>query len=123
MVASRFLAWATRFGRPETTLSAAFATPLGRLRTIPPSEREARHVSRRTPFGQDVAVLRVVIREMMRLRRREKLESLANDAINQTLSRTIIASGLTGFFTQFFYGLIIILSLISHRFNQGRYRY
>ena len=35
----------------------------------------------------------------------------------------IIASGLTGFFTQFFYGLIIILSLISHRFNQGRYRY
>ena len=35
----------------------------------------------------------------------------------------IIASGLTGFYTQFFYGLIIILSLISHRFNQGRYRY
>jgi ribose/xylose/arabinose/galactoside ABC-type transport system permease subunit len=35
----------------------------------------------------------------------------------------IIASGLTGFFTQFFYGLVIILSLISHRFNQGRYRY
>jgi ribose/xylose/arabinose/galactoside ABC-type transport system permease subunit len=35
----------------------------------------------------------------------------------------IIASGLTGFYTQFFYGLIIILSLISHRFNQSRYRY
>jgi simple sugar transport system permease protein len=35
----------------------------------------------------------------------------------------IIASGLTGYYTQFFYGLIIILSLISHRFNQGRYRY
>jgi simple sugar transport system permease protein len=30
----------------------------------------------------------------------------------------IIASGLTGYYTQFFYGLIIILSLISHRFNQ-----
>ena len=35
------------------------------------------------------------IREMMRVRRREKLEALANDAINQTLSRTIITSGLT----------------------------
>jgi ribose/xylose/arabinose/galactoside ABC-type transport system permease subunit len=35
----------------------------------------------------------------------------------------IIASGLTGFYTQFFYGLIIILSLISHRFNQTRFRY
>lgn len=35
----------------------------------------------------------------------------------------IIASGLTGYYTQFFYGLIIILSLISHRFNQGRFRY
>ncbi len=35
----------------------------------------------------------------------------------------IIASGLTGYYTQFFYGLIIILSLVSHRFNQGRYRY
>ena len=35
----------------------------------------------------------------------------------------IIASGLTGYYTQFFYGLIIILSLISHRFNRGRYRY
>jgi ribose/xylose/arabinose/galactoside ABC-type transport system permease subunit len=28
----------------------------------------------------------------------------------------IIASGLTGFYTQFFYGVILILSLISHRF-------
>jgi simple sugar transport system permease protein len=35
----------------------------------------------------------------------------------------IISSGLTGYYTQFFYGLIIILSLISHRFNQGRSRY
>ncbi len=43
----------------------------------------------------DTIVIFDRIREMMRLRRREKLESLANDAINQTLSRTIIASGLT----------------------------
>jgi simple sugar transport system permease protein len=28
----------------------------------------------------------------------------------------IIASGLTGFYTQFFYGLVIILSLVGHRF-------
>jgi hypothetical protein len=31
----------------------------------------------------------------MRTRRRDSLEKLSNDAINQTLSRTIIASGLT----------------------------
>jgi preprotein translocase subunit SecF len=43
----------------------------------------------------DTIVIFDRIREMMRLRRRDKLESLANDAINQTLSRTIIASGLT----------------------------
>jgi ribose/xylose/arabinose/galactoside ABC-type transport system permease subunit len=35
----------------------------------------------------------------------------------------VIASGLTGFFTQFFYGLIIILSLTGHRFNKGRTRF
>jgi len=34
----------------------------------------------------------------------------------------IIAAGLTGFYTQFFYGLVIILSLLGHRFNQPRYR-
>jgi simple sugar transport system permease protein len=34
----------------------------------------------------------------------------------------IIAAGLTGFWTQFFYGLVIILSLLGHRFNQPRYR-
>ncbi len=34
----------------------------------------------------------------------------------------IIAAGLTGFFTQFFHGLVIILSLIGHRFNGPRYR-
>ena len=34
----------------------------------------------------------------------------------------IIAAGLTGFYTQFFYGLVIILSLLGHRFNQPRYQ-
>ena len=34
----------------------------------------------------------------------------------------VIAAGLTGFFTQFFYGLIIILSLIGHRLNGERVR-
>lgn len=34
----------------------------------------------------------------------------------------LIAAGLTGLTTQFFYGLVLILSLITHRFNQRRYR-
>ncbi|UCH24638.1 MAG: ABC transporter permease [Trueperaceae bacterium] len=34
----------------------------------------------------------------------------------------VIAAGLTGFFTQFFYGLIIIVSLIGQRFNGARVR-
>lgn len=34
----------------------------------------------------------------------------------------IVASGLSGFFVQFFNGLIIILSLLGHRWNQIRYR-
>jgi simple sugar transport system permease protein len=34
----------------------------------------------------------------------------------------IIAAGLTGFYTQFFYGLVIILSLLGHRFNSPRPR-
>src|SRR4051794_1876228 len=34
----------------------------------------------------------------------------------------VIANGLTGYYTQFFYGLIIILSLISHRFAGKRNR-
>jgi simple sugar transport system permease protein len=34
----------------------------------------------------------------------------------------VIAAGLTGYYTRFFYGLIIILSLIGHKFNQPRYR-
>lgn len=34
----------------------------------------------------------------------------------------VIGAGLTGFYTQFFYGLVIILSLIGHRFNGRRYR-
>ncbi|MCA9835853.1 MAG: ABC transporter permease [Trueperaceae bacterium] len=34
----------------------------------------------------------------------------------------VIAAGLTGFFTQFFYGIIIISSLIGHRLNGERVR-
>ena len=34
----------------------------------------------------------------------------------------IIAAGLTGFYVQFFNGLIIILALLGHRWNQTRYR-
>jgi simple sugar transport system permease protein len=34
----------------------------------------------------------------------------------------IVAAGLSGFFVQFFNGLIIILSLLGHRWNQIRYR-
>lgn len=34
----------------------------------------------------------------------------------------VIAAGLTGFYTQFFYGLTIIMSLIGHRFNGARAR-
>jgi ribose/xylose/arabinose/galactoside ABC-type transport system permease subunit len=34
----------------------------------------------------------------------------------------IIAAGLTGYYTRFFNGLVIILSMIGHRFNAPRYR-
>jgi simple sugar transport system permease protein len=34
----------------------------------------------------------------------------------------VVGAGLSGFYVQFFYGLIIILSLIGHRWNQARYR-
>ena len=34
----------------------------------------------------------------------------------------IVSAGLDGFYVQFFNGLIIILSLIGHRWNQIRYR-
>ena len=34
----------------------------------------------------------------------------------------IVASGLSGFYVQFFNGLIIILALLGHRWNQKRYR-
>lgn len=43
----------------------------------------------------DTIVIFDRIREMLKLKRRESLEVLSNDAINQTLSRTIITSGLT----------------------------
>jgi ribose/xylose/arabinose/galactoside ABC-type transport system permease subunit len=34
----------------------------------------------------------------------------------------VLGVGLSGFYVQFFYGLIIILSLLGHRWNQARYR-
>lgn len=34
----------------------------------------------------------------------------------------IVAAGLTGYYTQFFHGLVIIVALIGHRFNGPRYR-
>jgi simple sugar transport system permease protein len=34
----------------------------------------------------------------------------------------VVAAGLSGFYVQFFNGLIIILSLLGHRWNQARYR-
>jgi simple sugar transport system permease protein len=34
----------------------------------------------------------------------------------------VVGAGLSGFYVQFFYGLIIILSLLGHRWNQARYR-
>jgi len=34
----------------------------------------------------------------------------------------VIAAGLTGYFTQFFYGLVIVLSLVTHRLNRPRQR-
>jgi preprotein translocase subunit SecF len=43
----------------------------------------------------DTIVIFDRVREMLRLRRREKLDKLTNDAVNQTLSRTIITNGLT----------------------------
>lgn len=43
----------------------------------------------------DTIVIFDRIREMLHFRRRESLETLSNEAINQTLSRTIITSGLT----------------------------
>ena len=43
----------------------------------------------------DTIVIFDRIREMLNFRRRESLDTLSNEAINQTLSRTIITSGLT----------------------------
>ena len=34
----------------------------------------------------------------------------------------VVAAGLSGFYVQFFNGLIIILALLGHRWNQKRYR-
>jgi len=38
------------------------------------------------------------------------------------LETGLIGAGLTAFYTQFAYGMVIILSLLGHRFNQSRYR-
>lgn len=43
----------------------------------------------------DTIVIFDRIRELLRFRRRDSLEKLTNDAINETLSRTIITNGLT----------------------------
>ena len=40
----------------------------------------------------------------------------------QTAQTGVVAAGLSGFYVQFFYGLIIILSLLGQRWNQARYR-
>ncbi len=42
--------------------------------------------------------------------------------IIQFIETGIIGAGLTGYFTQFFNGLVIIVALIGHRFNGPRYR-
>jgi simple sugar transport system permease protein len=42
--------------------------------------------------------------------------------ITSFIQSGIIAAGLTGFYVQFFNGLIIILALLGHRWNQTRYR-
>jgi preprotein translocase subunit SecF len=42
----------------------------------------------------DMIVVFDRIREMLRVRRREALEKLTNDAINETMSRTVITNGL-----------------------------
>ncbi len=36
------------------------------------------------------------------------------------ITTELVAAGLTGLTTQFFYGLVLILSLVAHRFNQQR---
>ena len=43
----------------------------------------------------DTIVIFDRVREMLRTRRREKLDKLTNDAVNQTLSRTVITNGTT----------------------------
>lgn len=43
----------------------------------------------------DTIVIFDRIREMLKLRKRDSIEKVSNDAINQTLSRTVITSGLT----------------------------
>ncbi len=41
-------------------------------------------------------------------------------AVMSFIETGVIAAGLTGFYTQFFFGLIMILSIVSHRFNRSK---
>jgi ribose/xylose/arabinose/galactoside ABC-type transport system permease subunit len=42
--------------------------------------------------------------------------------ITSFIETGIVAAGLTGFYTQFFNGLVIVASMIGHKFNGPRYR-
>lgn len=48
--------------------------------------------------------------------------SALGSGIISSIETGIIAAGLTGYVTQFFNGLVIIISLVGHRFNGPRYR-
>ena len=56
--------------------------------------------------------------------------SAVRDIVNATIGAVIVSfiqvgivsAGLDGFYVQFFNGLIIILALLGHRWNQIRYR-
>ena len=43
-------------------------------------------------------------------------------AVMSFIETGVVAARLTGFYTQFFFGLIMILSIVSHRFNRSKSR-
>ena len=51
-------------------------------------------------------------------RRRERDRRRHRRADRFFIQTGIVGVGLSGFYVQFFYGLIIILSLVGHRWNQ-----
>jgi hypothetical protein len=65
------------------------------------------------------------------LRRRHatwgRIGTIAGGAIGALIVSFIqtgdVGAGWSGFYIQFFYGMIIILSLLGHRWNQVRYRW